>query len=81
MTYLSCLVVHIAVCKDGIEVFDALFGRMVIMMFKALFDGTKVHWMLDDLMVVGNIKFDGIYWCLKRPTELMFPHCFHHYIS
>ena len=75
------LVIFIAVGEDCIEVFDAFFGGNVVIMFKSLFYGSKIHGMFDDLVVVGNVELDGINGATKRPSKLVFPNGLHHHIS
>ena len=33
--------------------------------------------MLDDLVVVGNVEFDGIHGQVEGPAELVLPYCFY----
>ncbi len=54
------LVVHVAVGEDRVKVFDALFRRPVVVIFESLFDSAEVHGMLDDLVIVGNVKLNRI---------------------
>lgn len=46
------LVVDIAVGEHGVEVLDALAGAAVVVVLQTFLDGSHVHGLLDDLVVV-----------------------------
>lgn len=46
------LVVDVAVGEHGVEVLDALTGAAVVVVLQALLDGSHVHGLLDDLVIV-----------------------------
>ena len=75
---LTGLVVHVAVGKHCVKVFNTLLGRMVEVVLKPFFNCTKVHGVFDDFMIVWNVEFDGVYGCLKGPTELVTEDRLHH---
>ena len=54
---LPSLVVHIAVGEHCVEVLDALLSRPIIVVVEPLLDCAKIHWVLDDLMVVWDVQF------------------------
>ena len=73
----SYLIIHIAVGENGVEVFNTSFGGIVVVMFQPFLDGTEIHRVFDNFVIVGNVELDSIYWGLKRPSELVLPHSLH----
>ena len=69
----SGLVVDVAVGEHGVEVLYAFLGRPVVVVLQTFLDGAKVHGMLDDFVIVRNVKFDGVDWSVEGPAELVFP--------
>ena len=71
------LVVHVTVGENRVEVLDAFFGGPVVVVLQSLLDGAKVHGVLDDLVIVGDIELDGVDGAVEGPAELVLPDGLH----
>ena len=75
---LAGLVVHVAVGEDGVEILNALLGGPVVVVVEPLLDGSEIHGVFDDLVVVWDVEFVGVDRCLEGPAELVLPDGLHH---
>lgn len=46
------LVVNVTICKHGVEVLHTFTGAPVVVMLQALLDGSHVHWVLDNFVII-----------------------------
>lgn len=57
MHYLSRPVVPKTVLEHGVEIVDSFLCTVVIIALQPLLNGTKIHWVLDYVIVVLEIQY------------------------
>ena len=53
-TYLTRLIVHVAIGKHCVKILNAFLGTVVIITLQPLLYGSKIHWMLDNVVIILN---------------------------
>lgn len=51
-TYITRLVVDIAICEHRIEILHGFFSWTVVVGLQAFLDCSQIHWSLDDFMII-----------------------------
>jgi hypothetical protein len=62
-----------AVVKGKLNVVEEFLETLVSVLGELLADGVKVHWVLDDVEIIRDFKFNRIDWLLEDPALRQFP--------
>lgn len=62
-----------AVLEDEVQIVEEVLEFQVLVRVELLLDRTEVHWLLDDVKVVGDVQLLGIHRFVKDPCLMVLP--------
>lgn len=66
-----CPVVKSAIVKYELHIIHEVLYALIFMLSKLALDCAKVHWILDYIGVVGDLKFHEVHWICKNVSFLV----------
>ena len=62
------MIVQFTVVEDELHIFTKLIQTRVLLLLQLSLNRAEVHRLLDNIIVVGNVKRFDINWLLKDPS-------------
>jgi len=62
-----------AVFEDEVQIVEEVLELQILVRVELLLDRAKIHWLLDDVKVVGDVQLLGIHRLVKDPSLMVLP--------